>query len=29
MDAGTHLSLYTHPDATTTQRRVLDFLLAR
>jgi pimeloyl-ACP methyl ester carboxylesterase len=27
MDSGTHLSLYTHPDAVATQRRVVDFLL--
>jgi pimeloyl-ACP methyl ester carboxylesterase len=26
LDAGTHLALYTHPDATTAQKRVVEFL---
>jgi pimeloyl-ACP methyl ester carboxylesterase len=29
METGTHLALYTHPDATTVQSRVIDFLLRR
>ncbi|MCE0761470.1 alpha/beta hydrolase [Pseudonocardia kujensis] len=29
LDAGTHLALYTHPDAASAQARVVDFLLRR
>lgn len=28
LDAGTHLALYTHPDAEATQQKVIDFLAA-
>jgi hypothetical protein len=27
LQTGTHLALYTHPDAAATQARVVDFLL--
>lgn len=28
VETGTHLALYTHPDAATTQQRVVEFLMA-